>query len=128
MSSPLEHQRKSICKGGYSENIRQTEKKCFFRSPDASNGPMTKLFELGGLQMIPSNPPISNSSGVTHIDHNRMSKFRIWQKWVKNYHIFSSKKFAIIQAESFVITKLKKKWSICVTPQPFDIGGFEGII
>eukprot|EP00493_Phyllostaurus_siculus_P021960 UN22290 len=37
--------------GGYSINQLQVE----------------KCFELRGLQMIPSNSPISNSSGITHV-------------------------------------------------------------
>ena len=55
-------------------------KKRFFRPPKASNGPMTKPFELGGLQMILSENPMSNSSGVTHIDHTSKSKFCFFQK------------------------------------------------
>ena len=41
---------------------------------------MTKPFELGGLQMILSENPMSNSSGVTHIDHTSKSKFWFLQK------------------------------------------------
>ena len=55
-------------------------KKWFFRPPEASNDPMTKPFELGRLQMIPSNTPISNSSWFRHSDHIRKPKLRIWQK------------------------------------------------
>ena len=64
------------------------EKKSFFRPPRASNGLMIKPFELGGLQMILSEPPMSNSSWDTHMDHASRSKFRIWQKLVKNAHFF----------------------------------------
>ena len=73
-------------------------KKNGFRPPEASNGPMTKPFELGGLQMILSEPPMSNSSGGTHMDHASRPKFRIWQKLVKNafffikYELFIEKK------------------------------------
>eukprot|EP00493_Phyllostaurus_siculus_P024025 UN24362 len=63
---------------------------------------MTKPFELGILQMIPSNPPISNSPGVTYIDHTSRPKFRIWQKLVKNDHFF-------IKHELFI----KKKMIFC---------------
>lgn len=51
-------------------------KKYFFRPLEASNGPITKQFELVGLQMVPSNPPILYSSSVIHVDHNRRSNFR----------------------------------------------------
>ena len=47
---------------------------------------MTKPFELGGLQMILSEPQMSNSSGGTHMDHAIKPKFRVWQKLVKNAH------------------------------------------
>ena len=49
---------------------------------------MIKPFELGGLQMILSEPPMSNSSGGTHMDHASRPKFRIWQKLIKNAHFF----------------------------------------
>ena len=52
-----------------------SEKKMFFRPPEASNGLMIKLLELGGLQMIPSDPPMSDSSGVTHIEHTSRLNF-----------------------------------------------------
>ena len=64
------------------------QKKRFFRPPRASNGLMTKAFELGGLQMILSEPPMSNSLGGTHMDNASRPKFRIWQKLVKNAHFF----------------------------------------
>ena len=64
------------------------KKEVFRPPPRASNGLMIKPFELGGLQMILSEPPMSNSSGGTHMDHASRPKFRIWQKLVKNAHFF----------------------------------------
>ena len=42
-------------------------KKCLFRPLEASNGSMTKPFELGELQMILSDLPMSDSSGATRV-------------------------------------------------------------
>jgi len=81
-------------------------RKWLFRHPEASNGPMTKLFELGGLQMILSEPPMSNSSGVTHMVHTSRPKFRIWQKWVKNAHFFVKYELFIQKKHDFLLEKL----------------------
>ena len=81
------------------------QKKGSFRPPKASNGPMTKPFELGGLQIIVSEPPMSNSSGVTHIDHTSKPKFWVLQKMGKKVAYFLKQKIAVIQAKlSFQIT------------------------
>ena len=56
------------------------EKYGFFQPPEASNSPMTEPFEMGGLQMTLSDPPMSNSSGATRSAHTSRPKFRIWQK------------------------------------------------
>ena len=58
-------------------SINCRDKKCFFRPPEVSNDPMTNPFELGRLQRIPSEPPVSNSSEVTHIDASR-PKFSVF--------------------------------------------------
>ena len=59
--------------------------------------------------MIPFNPPMSNISGVTLIDHVSRPKSWFLQKMSKNYHIFWSTKMAIIQAKSFAFKKFSKK-------------------
>ena len=78
----------------------------FFRPPRASNGLMTKPFQLGGLQMILSKPPMSNSSGGTHMDHASKPKLRIWQKWVKNTHFFVKYELFIEKRHEFLFQKL----------------------
>ena len=95
--------------GGYSENPRQTQKKRFFRPPEASNGPITKPFELGVLQMILSDPPMSYSSGATRSAHTRWPKFWVLQKMGKKVSYFLKQKIAIIQAKSFCVQKNFKK-------------------
>ena len=70
---------------------------------------MTKPFELGGLQMILSEPPMSNSSGVTHIDHTSRPKFWVLQKMGKKVAYFLKQKIAVIQAKSFCVQKNVKK-------------------
>ena len=92
--------------GGYSILLPQTEKRGFFDPPRASNGLMTKPFELGGLQMILSEPPMSNSSGGTHMDHASKPKFRIWQKLVKNAHFFIKYELFIEKKHDFLLQKL----------------------
>ena len=82
------------------------EKKCFFRPPEASSGPMTKPFELGGLQMILSDPPMSDSCGDTCSTHTSRPKFRIWQKWVKNVHFFIKHELFIPKKHDFLLKKL----------------------
>ena len=84
-------------------------KKRIFRPPKASNGPMTKPFELGGLQMILSENPMSNSSGVTHIDHTSKSKFWFLQKMDKKLSYFLKQEIAVIQARLFCVQKNFKK-------------------
>ena len=84
-------------------------KKWFFRPPEASNGPMIKPFELGGLQMIPSEPPMSNSSGVTHMIHTIKPKFSFWKKICKKLSYFLKQKIAAIQAKSLCVQKNVKK-------------------
>ena len=66
------------------------EKKEVFWTPRASNGLMIKPFELGGLQMILSEPPM----------------FRIWQKLVKNAHFFIKYKLFIEKKHDFLLQKL----------------------
>ena len=82
------------------------KKERFFRPPRASNGLMIKPFELGGLQMILSEPPMSNSSGGTHMDHASRPKFRIWQKLVKNAHFFIKYELFIEKKHDFLLQKL----------------------
>ena len=82
------------------------QKKRFFRPTRASNGLMIKPFELGGLQMILSEPPMSNSSGGTHTDHASKPKFRIWQKWVENAHFFLKYEPFIQEKHDFLLEKL----------------------
>ena len=84
-------------------------KKRFFRPPKASNGPMTKPFELGGLQMILSENPMSNSSGVTHIGHTSKSNVCFLQKMDKKLLYFLKQKIAVIQAKLFCVQKNIKK-------------------
>ena len=62
---------------------RVVEKINGFSTPDVTNGPMTKPFELGGLQMILSEPPMSNGSGSTHMDHASRLKFGFLKKMCK---------------------------------------------
>ena len=88
--------------GGYSILLPQTKKK-FFRPPDASNGPITKPFELGVLQMILSDPPMSYSSGATRSAHTRWPKFWVLQKMGKKVAYFLKQKIAVIQAKSFCV-------------------------
>ena len=64
--------------------VRHT--KMVFRPPEATNDRKKEPFHLGGLQMIPYDPPMSDCSGGTRSAHTRWSKFRIWQKCVKNAH------------------------------------------
>ena len=85
------------------------KKKWFFRPPEASNGPMTKPFELGGLQMILSDPPMSDSSGVTHMVHTIRPKFSFLKKKGKKLSYFLKQKIAVIQAKSLCSKKLQKK-------------------
>ena len=79
---------KMTYEGGYSILLPQRKKKSFFRPSRASNGLMIKPFELGGLQMILSDPPMSDSSRATRSAHTSWPKFRTWPKWVKNVHVF----------------------------------------
>ena len=88
------------------------EKKWFFRPPEASNGPMTKPFELGGLQMILSDPPMSDSSGVTHMVHTIRPKFSFLKKKGKKLSYFLKQKIAVIQAKSLCVQKKFKKIGI----------------
>ena len=76
---------------------------------------MTEPFELGGLQMILSEPPMSNSSGVTYIDHTSRPKFRIWQKRVKNAHFFTKHELFIKKNMIFCFKNLlfsEYEWAI----------------
>ena len=79
------------------------KKKRFFRPPRASNGLMIKPFELGGLQMILSEPPMSNSSGGTHMDHASRRKFSFLKKMCKKLSYFLKQKIAVIQTKSFCV-------------------------
>ena len=81
-------------------------KKWFFRPPEASNGPMTKPFEVGGLQMILSDLPMSDNSGATRSAHKSRPKFRIWQKWVKSAHFFIKHELFIQKKHDFLLKKL----------------------
>ena len=85
------------------------KKRGFFDPPRASNGLMTKPFELEGLQMILSENPMSNSSGVTHIDHTSKSNFWFLQKMDKKLSYFLKRKIAVIQAKLFCVQKISKK-------------------
>ena len=85
------------------------KKKRFFRPPRASNGLMMKPFDLGGLQMILSEPPMSNSSGGTHMDHASRPKFSFLKKMCKKLSYFLKQKIAVIQAKSFCVQKNFKK-------------------
>ena len=73
---------------------------------------MIKPFELGGLQMTLSEPPMSNSSGVTHIDHTSRPKFWVLQKMGKKVAYFLKQKIAVIQAKLFCVQKNFKKGRI----------------
>ena len=85
------------------------KQKGFFDPPEASNSPMTKLFELGGLQIILSEPPMSNSSEVTHIGHTSNPKFWVLQEMGKKVSYFLKQKIPVIQAKSFWVQKIFKK-------------------
>ena len=80
--------------------------KSFFRPPEAGNGPMTKPFELGGLEMILSEPPMSNSSEGTHMDHASRPNFKIWQKMVKDAHFFIKYELFIEKKHDFLLQKI----------------------
>jgi len=84
----------------------------FFRPPEASNSPMTKPFELGGLQIIVSEPPMSNSSGVTHMVHASRRKFSFLKKICKKLSYFLKPKISVIQAKSLCVQKNFKKSGI----------------
>ena len=73
---------------------------------------MIKPFELGGLQMILSEPPMSNSSGGTHMDHASRPKFSFLKKMCKKLSYFLKQKIAVIQAKSFCVQKNFKKTRI----------------
>ena len=85
------------------------QKNRFFRPPEASNGPITTPFELGVLQMILSDPPMSYSSGATRSAHTRWPKFWVLQKMGKKVSYFLKQKIAVIQAKSFCVKKTFKK-------------------
>ena len=73
---------------------------------------MTKPFEMGGLQMILSEPPMSNSSGGTHMDHASRPKFSFLKKMCKKLSYFLKQKIEVIQAKSFCVQKNFKKGRI----------------
>ena len=70
---------------------------------------MIKPFELGGLQMMLSEPPMSNSSGGTHMDHASRPKFSFLKNMCKKLSYFLKQKIAVIQAKSFCAQKTIKK-------------------
>ena len=94
---------------GKNYHIYEEKNGLFDPPPEVNNGPMIKLFELGGLQMIHSNPPISHISGGTHIDHASGLKFLFLQKMGKKSSYFLKQKVAIIQTKLFVLKKISKK-------------------
>ena len=73
---------------------------------------MIKPFELGGLQMILSEPQMSNSSGGTHMDHASRTKFSFLKKMCEILSYFLKQKIAVIQAKSFCVRKNFKKGRI----------------
>ena len=76
-------------------------KNSFFRPPEPSNGPITKPFELGVLQMILSDPPMSYTSGATRSAHTRwpkLRKVRICPKCVKNAHFLKNHELSLKKA------------------------------
>ena len=98
-----------LFEGGYSILLHQTKKKRFFRPLEAINGPITKPFELGVLQMILSEPPMSNSLGVTHMVHTSRPKFSFLKKIGKKLSYFLKQKIVVMQAKSFCNQKSSKK-------------------
>ena len=80
-------------------------KKWFFRAPEASNDRKTKLFELGGLQMIPYDPTMSDCSEGTLSAQTRWPKFCFLQKMGKKLSYLLKQKIAVIQAKSFCTQK-----------------------
>ena len=85
------------------------KKNVFFDPPEASNDPVTKPFELGRLQVTPSNPHISKRSGVTHGSNTSWPKLSFLQKTGKKCLYFWSQKIAVIQAKLFLIKTFSKK-------------------
>ena len=79
------------------------------KKTEASNGPVTKPFELGVLQIILSDPPMSYSSRATRSAHTRWTKFWVLQKMGKKVSYFLKQKIAVIQAKSFCVKKNSKK-------------------
>ena len=78
---------------------------------------MTKPFELGGLQMILSEPPMSNSSGGTHMDHASRPKFSFLKKLRKKLSYILKQKIAVIQAKSFCVKTFSKKVEFFIIEQ-----------
>ena len=56
--------------------------------------------------MIPYDPPMSDCSGGTRSAHTRWSKFRIWQKCVKNAHFCVKYDLFIEKKQDFLLQKL----------------------
>ena len=84
------------------------EKKYVFFTPlppEATNSLMTKPFELGGLQMILSEPPMSNSSESTHMDHASRPKFSFLKKMCKKL----SYRYYWKQINHFLFKRISKK-------------------
>ena len=61
----------------------------------------SRPFELGEFQMILSEPPMSNSSEGTHMDHASRPKFNFLKKMCKKLSYFLKQKMAVIQANQF---------------------------
>ena len=77
---------KSKYEGGYSENVRQTEKKWFFRSPGSSISRMTKLFGVRRDQISSYKPPMLDYTCGEHVVNTRWLNVKKCSKNVDFYH------------------------------------------
>ena len=76
--------------------------------PRAGNGLLIKLFDLGGLQMILYEPPMSNSSVGYTYGSRQQAKDKFFEKMCKKLSYFLKQKIAVIQAKSFCVQKNSK--------------------